>query len=213
MSQPVAKFKHNMANNCPVVSVEQDCAGLVLSSARVVFTGRHSVVTMCSVDTKSYPVRGSEHVRTCCHSAPIYLLYKTAAVGLLLVFTHNIASHTCTDTPHQALASHTHLRAGMHGALLDALQMRCSMACHRDPSLGEMYALVRSQRLLEGRLRALAHQVSDANLQQMPDFQLRVEVLRRLEYIAADNTVQLKVCLELISADNSMHGRVDIRQC
>ena len=73
------------------------------------------------------------------------------------------------------------------------LQMRASMACHRDPALGEMYALVRSQGLLESRLRALAHQVSDANLQQMPDFQQRVEVLRQLEYIALDNTVQLKV--------------------
>lgn len=71
--------------------------------------------------------------------------------------------------------------------------MHASMACHRDPALGEMYALVRSQGLLEGRLRALAHQVSDANLQQMPDFQQRVEVLRQLEYIASDNTVQLKV--------------------
>ena len=69
------------------------------------------------------------------------------------------------------------------------------MACHRDPALGEMYALVRSQGLLESRLRALAHQVSDANLQQMPDFQQRVEVLRQLEYIALDNTVQLKVAL------------------
>lgn len=71
------------------------------------------------------------------------------------------------------------------------------MACHRDPALGEMYALVRSQGLLEGRLRALAHQVSDANLQQMPDFHQRVEVLRRLEYIATDNTVQLKVCVAM----------------
>ena len=66
------------------------------------------------------------------------------------------------------------------------------MPCHRDPALGEMYALVRSQGLLESRLKALAHQVSDANLQQMPDFQQRVEVLRRLDYIAQDNTVQLK---------------------
>ena len=71
--------------------------------------------------------------------------------------------------------------------------MRASMACHRDPALGDMYALVRSQGLLESRLRALAHQVSDANLQQMPDFQQRIEVLRQLEYIAHDNTVQLKV--------------------
>ena len=74
-----------------------------------------------------------------------------------------------------------------------ALQLRASMPCHRDPALGEMYALVRSQGLLESRLSALAHQVSDANLQQMPDFQQRVEVLKQLEYIAPDNTVQLKV--------------------
>ena len=66
------------------------------------------------------------------------------------------------------------------------------MPCHQDPALGHMYALVRSQGLLESRLKALAHQVSDANLQQMPDFQQRVEVLRRLDYIAPDNTVQLK---------------------
>lgn len=78
------------------------------------------------------------------------------------------------------------------------------MPCHRDPALGEMYALVRSQRLLESRLRALAHQVSDANLQQMPDFQLRVEVLRRLDYIAADNTVQLKVSLEYTAAADNI---------
>lgn len=83
------------------------------------------------------------------------------------------------------------------------LQLRASMGCHRDPALGEMYALVRSQGLLESRLRALAHQVSDANLQQMPDFQQRVEVLKQLEYIAADNTVQLKgrVACEINSGD------------
>lgn len=69
------------------------------------------------------------------------------------------------------------------------------MRCHHDPALGEMYALVRSQGLLEGRLKALAHQVSDANLQQMPDFQQRVEVLKQLEYIAQDNTVLLKASL------------------
>ena len=79
------------------------------------------------------------------------------------------------------------------------LQMRASMACHQDPALGEMYALVRSQGLLESRLRALAHQVSDANLQQMPDFQQRVEVLRQMEYIALDNTVQLKVAVRVVS--------------
>ena len=69
-----------------------------------------------------------------------------------------------------------------------------------------MYALVRSQGLLEGRLRALAHQVSDANLQQMPDFHQRVEVLQRLEYIATDNTVQLKVCFAMLLAGIELLG-------
>lgn len=38
-------------------------------------------------------------------------------------------------------------------------QARSSLACHRDPGMGEMYAIVRSEALLAGRLAALAHQV------------------------------------------------------
>ena len=34
----------------------------------------------------------------------------------------------------------------------------------------------------------------------MPDFQQRVDMLKQLEYIAADNTVQLKVCI--VSVDS-----------
>jgi antiviral helicase SKI2 len=66
-----------------------------------------------------------------------------------------------------------------------------------------MYAIVRSEALLSERLRALSHQLSDANLTQMPEFQQRVEVLQRLEYVATDNTVQLKgrVACEINSGD------------
>ena len=67
------------------------------------------------------------------------------------------------------------------------------MACHRDPALGEMYALVRSEALLEDRLNRLKHQVSDASLAQMPDFNQRVQVLRQLDYISVDDVVELKV--------------------
>ena len=69
------------------------------------------------------------------------------------------------------------------------------MACHRNPMLGEMYALVRSEVLLAERLDRLAHQVSDASLAQMPDFTQRVAVLRQLEYISAKDVVELKVSL------------------
>lgn len=67
------------------------------------------------------------------------------------------------------------------------------MPCQREPAFGEMLALVRSEALLEERLRSIAHQLSDANLQQMPEFHQRVEVLRQLGYIAPDSTVEMKV--------------------
>lgn len=41
--------------------------------------------------------------------------------------------------------------------------------------------------------RALLWQVSDASLAQMPEFRQRVDVLRRMQYLAEDDTVQLKV--------------------
>ena len=36
-------------------------------------------------------------------------------------------------------------------------------------------------------------QVSDASLAQMPEFRQRVDVLRRMQYLAEDDTVQMKV--------------------
>ena len=76
------------------------------------------------------------------------------------------------------------------------VQARADMACHRDPALGKMYALVRSEALLEDRLNRLKHQVSDASLAQMPDFNQRVQVLRQLDYISAEDVVELKVRLD-----------------
>lgn len=73
------------------------------------------------------------------------------------------------------------------------MQVRSQMPCQREPGFGEMLALVRSEALLEERLRNLAHQLSDANLQQMPEFHQRVNVLRELGYVSADNTVEMKV--------------------
>ena len=40
-----------------------------------------------------------------------------------------------------------------------------------DPALTEVYTLVRSEAVLEGRLLRLRHQLSDANLAAMPEFQ------------------------------------------
>ena len=79
------------------------------------------------------------------------------------------------------------------------LQIRAEMPCQWEPAWAEMWALVHSECLLEDRLLKLAHQLSDANLAQMPEFHQRVQVLKRLEYIAPDTTVQMKVWPHLLA--------------
>ena len=69
------------------------------------------------------------------------------------------------------------------------------MPCTNEPAFGEMWALVHSETLLEERLRSLSHQISDANLKQMPEFHQRVEVLREMGYVSSDYTVQMKASL------------------
>ena len=44
------------------------------------------------------------------------------------------------------------------------------------------------------RLAELEHKVSDASLQQLPEFKQRVAVLQRLDYIDESDTVQMKAC-------------------
>lgn len=73
-----------------------------------------------------------------------------------------------------------------------AVQIRTGLACQREPAFGEMWALVHSEALLTARLAGISHQISDANLQQMPDFHQRVRVLRELGYVAHDDTVAMK---------------------
>jgi superfamily II RNA helicase len=46
--------------------------------------------------------------------------------------------------------------------------------------------------VLEQRIKALQHQLSDASLAALPEFHQRAAVLRQLGYLDADNTVQLK---------------------
>lgn len=67
------------------------------------------------------------------------------------------------------------------------------MPCQREPAFSKMWAQVHSEALLKSRLARLAHQVSDASLQQLPDFHQRVEMLKQLEYVAPDDTVLMKV--------------------
>lgn len=63
---------------------------------------------------------------------------------------------------------------------------------HGCPGTPPQAALVRSEGLLRRRLQELSHDLSDASLQQMPEFHQRVSVLQQLGYVSPDGTVTLK---------------------
>ena len=65
------------------------------------------------------------------------------------------------------------------------------------------HALLDARRALSKRVEELEHGLSDANLQQMPDFETRVEVLQSMGYLDEDRTVTLKgrVACEIATGD------------
>ncbi|GFR45794.1 hypothetical protein Agub_g7248, partial [Astrephomene gubernaculifera] len=89
------------------------------------------------------------------------------------------------------------------GALLGR---RAALRPHRDPGLVEAFQLVRTQRRLARRIAQLRHQLSDASLQQLPEFEQRVGVLQQLGYLGADRGVTLKgrVCCEIQSTQDEL---------
>ncbi|KAL6770219.1 hypothetical protein ACKKBG_A34065 [Auxenochlorella protothecoides x Auxenochlorella symbiontica] len=77
------------------------------------------------------------------------------------------------------------------------------MAAHSDPLLPEMYAMIRSEKVLTQRLSVMVKRLSNDSLAQLPEFHQRVGVLQRLGYLDADRIVTLKgrVACELNSGD------------
>jgi antiviral helicase SKI2 len=83
------------------------------------------------------------------------------------------------------------------------LEVMAQNKCHRCPKLQEHYTLMQNQQQLKERVKQLKYELSDAALQQMPDFQQRIEVLQHVGYIDTDLVVQLKgrVACEINSSD------------
>ncbi|MEW5305638.1 MAG: hypothetical protein WDW36_008165 [Sanguina aurantia] len=72
------------------------------------------------------------------------------------------------------------------------MMQQAELQPHSCSSLGEQYELVRSVYGLRQRLAKLRHQLSDASLQQMPEFEQRVAVLQELGYLDESRCVALK---------------------
>nr|WCZ58664.1 exosome RNA helicase MTR4/SKI2W [Seculamonas ecuadoriensis] len=75
--------------------------------------------------------------------------------------------------------------------------------CSTCPKLVSQYDQISRQKRLAAKMEQIRTALSDANLQLMPEFENRVRVLQRLNYLDADRIVQLKgrVACEINSCD------------
>ncbi len=73
--------------------------------------------------------------------------------------------------------------------------------CHTCPKLKEQYVAMEQRQKLIDEISELRRNLSNENLQLMPEFQQRVSVLRFLNYVDDNNAVQLKgrVAREVLS--------------
>ncbi|ORX54475.1 antiviral helicase [Hesseltinella vesiculosa] len=82
-------------------------------------------------------------------------------------------------------------------------RLRSEFQCTKCPDLDDHYALMHAHKHLSGQIEMLKLTISDQNLELLPDYHQRVQVLQALNYIDEQGTVQLKgrVACEINSAD------------
>ncbi|EGC35475.1 hypothetical protein DICPUDRAFT_152207 [Dictyostelium purpureum] len=64
--------------------------------------------------------------------------------------------------------------------------------CHKCPRLAEHYELTEKKHQLQEAIRDYKYTASDENLKLMPQFNIRLDILKELGYIDQDNSVTLK---------------------
>ncbi|KAI8930243.1 NUC185 domain-containing protein [Entophlyctis helioformis] len=83
------------------------------------------------------------------------------------------------------------------------VQQLNSFQCTRCPDLIAHYGLVHRERMLQQQVTELAHSMSDQNLELLPDYHQRVQVLKDLKFVDENAIVQIKgrVACEINTAD------------
>jgi len=83
------------------------------------------------------------------------------------------------------------------------MEAMAAFKCHACPKLADQYGLVYQHRRIKERIQQLKYEVSDAALQQLPEYHQRMQVLEQLGYIDEEKVVQMKgrVMCELNSCD------------
>jgi len=71
-------------------------------------------------------------------------------------------------------------------------QKMATSKCYSCPKLQEQYVVMDKYAQVKSKANSLRFALSDENLHLMPEFQQRLQVLQKLNYIDADNTVLIK---------------------
>ncbi|KAI9494833.1 NUC185 domain-containing protein [Zychaea mexicana] len=82
-------------------------------------------------------------------------------------------------------------------------RLRNEFQCTKCPDLDEHYGLIHAHKRISSQIDMLKLTISDQNLELLPDYHQRIEVLKQMHYIDEQGTVQLKgrVACEINSAD------------
>ncbi|EGD74295.1 ATP-dependent DEAD/H RNA helicase [Salpingoeca rosetta] len=64
--------------------------------------------------------------------------------------------------------------------------------CTSHPDFTSMYGRLHERRVLMNQIDSLQHQLSDRNLTLLPEYEQRIEVMQRLQFINSERIVQLK---------------------
>ncbi|BGP47048.1 Antiviral helicase ski2 [Rhodotorula kratochvilovae] len=85
----------------------------------------------------------------------------------------------------------------------DELVKELAFLAVEEADLGEPYSILHAERVLEDKIATLRLALSDQNLELLPDYEQRIDVLKELQFLDDNSTVQLKgrVACEINSAN------------
>lgn len=88
-------------------------------------------------------------------------------------------------------------------ARIEAVEAAESLDCVHCPDFDTHYEMIHAEKMLRANIATLKLAISDQNLELIPDYEQRVEVLKELKFIDANQTVLLKgrVACEINSAN------------
>lgn len=67
-----------------------------------------------------------------------------------------------------------------------------SCLCQTCPNISDHYGVIHSERILQQQVADLAHSLSSQNLELLPDYHQRVQVLKDFKFIDENSVVQIK---------------------